>query len=115
MDVLAAVATTMDVKVTLAPTAAPHSPVATTIARMEAAAPAEAKWATTGSRDAKPKAAKKVFSKEEKCVEAAKRRGRRRNLEERNAASRPAQDSPRRKCVGPLKPPLNAKEPRIIF
>jgi hypothetical protein len=87
MDVLAAAATTMDAEVTLAPAAAPHSPVATTIATMEAAAPAEAKRAATDGRDAKPKAAKKVLSKEQKCVEAAKRRGRRKSLKERNAAA----------------------------
>jgi hypothetical protein len=54
---------------------------------MEAAAPTEEKCATTGGRDAKPKAAKKVLSKEEKGVEAAKHRGRRRNHKERNAAT----------------------------
>jgi hypothetical protein len=58
MDVLAAAATTMDAEVTLAPAAAPHSPVATTIARMKADAPAEAKRAATGGRDAKLKAEK---------------------------------------------------------
>ena len=70
MDVLAAAATTMDAEQTLAPAAAPHSPVATTRARMEDAAPAEAKRAATGGRGAKPKAAKKVLSKEEKGIEA---------------------------------------------
>jgi hypothetical protein len=78
MNVLAATATILDAEQTLALAAAPHSPVATTIATMEAAARAEAKWAATGCREAKPKVAKKVLSKEEKCVEAAKRRGRRR-------------------------------------
>jgi hypothetical protein len=39
------------------------------------------------SREAKPKAAKKVLSKEEKGVETAKRRGRRKNLKERNAVA----------------------------
>jgi hypothetical protein len=87
MDVLAAAATTMDAEVTLAPAAAQHFPVATTIASMEVAAPAEAKRAATGGRDAKPKAARKVMSREEKCVEATKRRGRRKNLKERNAAA----------------------------
>ncbi|KAK1683872.1 hypothetical protein QYE76_044720 [Lolium multiflorum] len=77
MDVLVVAATSMDAKQTLAPAAPPHSPVATTIATMEAASPAEAK----------PKAAKKMLSKEEKIVEAAKRRGRRKNLKEKTAAA----------------------------
>jgi hypothetical protein len=71
MDVLTAAATTMDSEVSLAPAAVPNSPIATTIATMEPAAPAEAKRPATGGRDAKPK--------EEKGVEAAKRRGRRKN------------------------------------
>ncbi|KAK1668273.1 hypothetical protein QYE76_056432 [Lolium multiflorum] len=87
MDTLAAVATTMDSEVTLAPSAAPDSPIATTIATMEAAAPAEAKRPATGSRDAKPKAVKKVMSKEEKGFEAAKHRDQRRKQKERNAAA----------------------------
>jgi hypothetical protein len=57
------------------------------IARMDTAASAEAKRAADGGgREAKPKAAKKVLSKEEKSVEAAKRRGRHRNLKEKTAA-----------------------------
>jgi hypothetical protein len=43
------------------------------------------------SREAKPKAAKKVLSKEEKGVETAKRRGQRKNLKESNAAAAAAQ------------------------
>jgi hypothetical protein len=39
---------------------------------MEAPSPAEAKRTTTGGREAKPKAAKKVLSKEEKDVESVK-------------------------------------------
>ncbi|KAK1589989.1 hypothetical protein QYE76_017865 [Lolium multiflorum] len=54
---------------------------------MEAAAPAEAKRAATGGPEAKPKAAKKVLSMKEKCVEAAKCRGRRKNLKEKTAAA----------------------------
>lgn len=88
MDILAAAATPMDSEVTLAPAAAPHSPVATTIARMEAAAPAEAKRAATGGgREAKPKASKKVLSAEEKIVEAVKRRGPRKNQKIKTAAA----------------------------
>jgi hypothetical protein len=80
MDVLAAAATAMDADQTLAaaPAAAPHSPVATTVATMEG--PPEAKRAGTGGgRETKAKAAKKVLSPEEKAIEAAKRRCRRRN------------------------------------
>jgi hypothetical protein len=87
MDVLATTTTTMDSEVTLAPAAALDSPIATTIATMEAAAPAEAKCPATGGRDAKSKAAKKVLSKEDKGIEAVKRRGRRKNQKERNAAA----------------------------
>ncbi|KAK1692359.1 hypothetical protein QYE76_009056 [Lolium multiflorum] len=66
----------------------PHTPVATTIATMEAAAPAEAKRAATGSgREAKPKAAKKVLSPEEKIIEAAKRRGRHKNQKVKTVAA----------------------------
>ncbi|KAK1603848.1 hypothetical protein QYE76_027521 [Lolium multiflorum] len=79
MDVLAAAATAMDADETLAAApAAPHSPVATTVATMEG--PPEAKRAGTGGgRETKAKAAKKVLSPEEKAIEAAKRRCRRRN------------------------------------
>jgi hypothetical protein len=52
---------------------------------MEAAAPVEAKRAATGGREAKPKARKKVLSKEEKSVKAAKRHGWRKNLKEKTA------------------------------
>jgi hypothetical protein len=87
MDVLVA-AVTMDSEGTLAAAAAASdSPIATTISPMEAASPAEAECAATGDREAKPKAAKKVLSKEEKDVEAAKRRGQRKNLKEKNAAA----------------------------
>ncbi|KAK1693037.1 hypothetical protein QYE76_009734 [Lolium multiflorum] len=51
MDVLAAAATTMDAEETLAPVAAPHSPVAMTIATMEVAAPAEATRAANGGKE----------------------------------------------------------------
>lgn len=47
MNVLVAATTTMDSEVTLAPATAPHYPIATTIATMETAALAEAKWANT--------------------------------------------------------------------
>jgi hypothetical protein len=86
MDVHIAVAT-VEPEGTLAPTTALDSPISTTIAPMEAASPTEAKRAATGGRDAKPKAAKKVFSKEEKGVEAAMHRCWRKNLEERTAAA----------------------------
>ncbi|KAK1645851.1 hypothetical protein QYE76_063656 [Lolium multiflorum] len=58
MDILAAPAITwMPSKLSQPPL--PHTPpVATTIASMEVAAPAEAKRAATGDRDAKPKAAR---------------------------------------------------------
>jgi hypothetical protein len=87
MDVLVASAT-MDSEGTLAAAAAALvPPIATTIAPMEAAAPAEAKCAATDGRDAKRKAAKKVLFKEEKGVETVKRRGRCKNQNERNAAA----------------------------
>ncbi|KAK1699490.1 hypothetical protein QYE76_016187 [Lolium multiflorum] len=54
---------------------------------MEGAAPAEAKRAATSvGREAKPKVAKKVLSKEEKVIEAAKRRCRRKNQKNKTAA-----------------------------
>ena len=87
MDVLAAAATAMDAEQTLAPAAAPHSPVATAIATMEAAALEAKRPATGGGREAKPKAAKKVLSAEEKIIEAAKRRGWRKNQKIKNAAA----------------------------
>jgi hypothetical protein len=85
MDVLI-VAATMDSEGTLAATA-PGSPIATTVAPMEAAFPAESKRAAIGGRDAKLKATKKLLSKEEKGIEAAKRRDRRKNLKDGNAAA----------------------------
>jgi hypothetical protein len=55
---------------------------------MDTAAPAEAKRAADGGgREAKPKAAKKVLSAEEKVLEAAKRRGRRKNQKIKTAAA----------------------------
>jgi hypothetical protein len=54
---------------------------------MEAASPDEAKRAATGGREAKPNAARKVMFKEEKGVEAVKRRCQRKNLKDRNAAA----------------------------
>ncbi|KAM0826851.1 hypothetical protein ACQ4PT_068587 [Festuca glaucescens] len=83
-------AATMDFEGTLA-AAAPDSPIATTIAPIEAASPTESKCASTGGREAKPKAAKKLMSKEEKGVKATKRRSRCKNLKERNAAAAAAQ------------------------
>jgi hypothetical protein len=74
MDALVAV-DTMDFEGTLTAAAAPDSPIATTIAPMGVASPAEEKRAAIGGRDAKPKAVKKVLSKEEK------------GLKERNAAA----------------------------
>jgi hypothetical protein len=88
MDVLAATATTMDSEVTLTPAATPDSPIATTIATMEL----QLQWKQSGP----PLAAETLSrrrqrrccprSKEEKGVEGAKRRGRRKNPKERNAA-----------------------------
>jgi hypothetical protein len=85
MDVHVA-ATTMDSEETLA-AIAPHSPIATTTAPMEATSPAGSKHAATGGWEAKPKVFKKSLSKKEKAVQAAKRRGRRKNLKEWNAAA----------------------------
>jgi hypothetical protein len=54
---------------------------------METASPVDSKHAATGGREAKPKAPKKLLSKEEKGVETVKRRVQRKNLKERNAAA----------------------------
>jgi hypothetical protein len=64
MDVIVTAAT-MDSKGTLA---APDFPIATTTASMETAYPAESKRAANGGREAKPKAPKKLSSKEEKGI-----------------------------------------------
>jgi hypothetical protein len=79
----------MDSEVTLAAAAALDS----TIAPMEGASPAKSKRAATGGREAKPKAPKKLLSKEKKGVEATKRRGRHKNLKERNATVATAQEA----------------------
>jgi hypothetical protein len=50
---------------------------------METTSPASSKHATTGGCETKAKAPKKLPTKEEKGVMAAKRRGRSRNLKER--------------------------------
>jgi hypothetical protein len=60
---------------------------------MEIASPAGSKCAANGGQEAKPKAPKKLLSKEEKGVQAAKRRGRRKNLKKRNAAAAAAQQA----------------------
>jgi hypothetical protein len=85
MDVPVAAAT-MDSEETLAATT-PDSPIATTTVAMETASPAGSNHAATSGREAKPKAPKKLLSKEKKGVETAKRHGRRKNLKKRNAAA----------------------------
>jgi hypothetical protein len=60
---------------------------------METTSPAGSKCATTGGREAKPKAPKKLPSKEEKDIEAAKRRGKRRNMKERKDATAATQQA----------------------
>jgi hypothetical protein len=80
----------MDSKQTLAATA-PDSPIATTTAPLETASPVDSKRATTSGQEAKPKVPKKLLSKEEKGVKAAKRRDRHKILKERNAVAASAQ------------------------
>jgi hypothetical protein len=70
MDVLLA-ATAMDSLETL-PATAPDIPIGTATAPMETASPAGSKRAATGGRKAKAEVPKKLLSKEEKGVEAAK-------------------------------------------
>jgi hypothetical protein len=60
---------------------------------MEAASPASSKCATTGGHEAKPEAPKKLLPKEEKGIEAAKRRGMRKNLKDRKDAAAAAQQA----------------------
>jgi hypothetical protein len=74
----------MESEQTLA-TIAPDTAVATVTSSIETASPVGSKRAATGGRETKAKAPKKLPTKEEKCIEAAKRRGRRMNLKERMA------------------------------